>query len=676
MIQGRHVPVYLHPRERRARHAEARPHSLASPPTRHPDVRAEAVEQGAMRRASSSRDGHATHAHARAGRRRLRGAGRGCKLEVRNRITRRRFMYTLNPALVPSPSLTDPLPNPRRRPIRLGGVQRRFTTSGAVASPANADADTLPTAPNGQTLMLHNTMKRKKEPFVPRDAEQNKVSMYVCGVTVYDYSHIGHARVYVAFDVLYRQLTRMGYDVTYCRNFTDVDDKIIKRAAENGEECDALVDRFIDAFHEDIDALGCVRPTMEPRATDHIGDITALCERLIEKGYAYSADGDVYFSVDALPEYGSLSGRKLEDNRAGERVAVDTRKKNPADFALWKAAKPGEPTWDSPWGAGRPGWHIECSAMIESILGRSIDIHGGGQDLVFPHHENELAQSTASCRCCTEGELGGGEKTNEEPEEPFVRYWVHNGFVKVDSEKMSKSLGNFFTIREVTERYHPTALRWMLLGTHYRAPINYTQRALEEASDRLYYLYQTLVESKDALVDAQAKDAETAGETKTKPKPKPPTGIAAEGIDLAAETNAAVDSALADDLNTPLAIASLSAPLKTLNDLVSTKKGKKAVGRSVALRDLIAAVETTLESVGLPREGGEGLLEELRELTLRRAGLTRDDVDAAVAARAEARAAKDFAESDRIRDEFGAKGVALMDGGNQVWRPATVVDDK
>jgi len=667
--------VYLHPRERRARHAEARPHSLASPPTRHPDVRAEAVEQGTMRAASSSRDGHATHAHAHPRRRRLRGAGRGCKLEVRNRITRRRFMYTLNPALVPSPSLTNPLPNPRRRPIRLGGVQRRFTASGAVASPANADADTLPTAPNGQTLMLHNTMKRKKEPFVPRDAEQNKVSMYVCGVTVYDYSHIGHARVYVAFDILYRQLTRMGYDVTYCRNFTDVDDKIIKRAAENGETCDALVDRFIDAFHEDIDALGCVRPTMEPRATDHIGDITALCERLIEKGYAYSADGDVYFSVDALPEYGSLSGRKLEDNRAGERVAVDTRKKNPADFALWKAAKPGEPTWDSPWGAGRPGWHIECSAMIESILGKSIDIHGGGQDLVFPHHENELAQSTASCRCCTEGELGlGGEKTNEEPEEPFVRYWVHNGFVKVDSEKMSKSLGNFFTIREVTERYHPTALRWMLLGTHYRAPINYTQRALEEASDRLYYLYQTLVESKDALVDAQAKDAETASETK--PKPKPPTGIAAEGIELAAETTAAVDSALADDLNTPLAIASLSAPLKTLNDLVSTKKGKKAVGRSVALSDLIAAVETTLESVGLPREGGEGLLEELRELTLRRAGLTRDDVDAAVAARAEARAAKDFAESDRIRDEFGAKGVALMDGGNQVWRPATVVDDK
>lgn len=552
---------------------------------------------------------------------------------------------------------------PTRRPIRLGGVQRRFTTSGAVASPSAADADAMPVAPNGQTLMLHNTMARRKEPFSPRDSTGKKVNMYVCGVTVYDYSHIGHARVYVAFDVLYRQLTRMGYDVTYCRNFTDVDDKIIKRANENGEECDALVDRFIAAFHEDIDALGCLRPTIEPRATDHIKDIVTMCERLIEKGYAYPADGDVYFSVDALPEYGSLSGRKQEDNRAGERVAVDDRKKNPADFALWKAAKPGEPTWDSPWGAGRPGWHIECSAMIESILGKSIDIHGGGQDLVFPHHENELAQSTASCRCCaTDG---------DEPEEPFVRYWVHNGFVKVDSEKMSKSLGNFFTIREVTEKYHPFALRWMLLGTHYRAPINYTQRALEEASDRLYYLYQTLVDSRVALTEAEA----SATDAEVKGKPKPPTGVAAEGIELAVETKAAVASALTDDLNTPLAMASLSSPLKTLNDLVSTKKGKKAVGRNVALRDLVKTVEETLEAVGLPHEGGEGLLEELRLLTLARAGLTQADVDEAVAKRAEARAAKDFAESDRIRDELGAKGVALMDGGSQVWRPATVIND-
>ena len=282
-------------------------------------------------------------------------------------------------------------------------------------------------------MVLHNSMSRKKEPFVPR-RDDGKVSMYVCGVTVYDYSHIGHARVYVAFDVLYRQLMRQGYDVTYCRNFTDVDDKIIARANENGETCESLVDRFIDAFHEDVASLGCLPPTMEPRATEHIGDIVEMTERLIAKGHAYpTGDGDVYFSVDSLPGYGSLSGRKLEDNRAGERVAVDDRKKNAADFALWKAAKPGEPTWDSPWGAGRPGWHIECSAMIEKMLGASIDIHGGGQDLVFPHHENELAQSTAACGCGT-----------NDCAEPFVKYWVHNGFVKVDSEKMSKSLGNFF----------------------------------------------------------------------------------------------------------------------------------------------------------------------------------------------------------------------------------------
>ena len=253
-----------------------------------------------------------------------------------------------------------------------------------------------------------------------------------------------------------------------------------------------------------------------------------------------------------------------------------------------------------------------------------------------------------------------------------MRYWVHNGFVKVDSEKMSKSLGNFFTIREVTEKYHPFALRWMLLGTHYRAPINYTQRALEEASDRLYYLYQTLVDSRVALTEAEA----SATDAEVKGKPKPPTGVAAEGIELAVETKAAVASALTDDLNTPLAMASLSSPLKTLNDLVSTKKGKKAVGRNVALRDLVKTVEETLEAVGLPHEGGEGLLEELRLLTLARAGLTQADVDEAVAKRAEARAAKDFAESDRIRDELGAKGVALMDGGSQVWRPATVVNDK
>jgi cysteinyl-tRNA synthetase len=515
---------------------------------------------------------------------------------------------------------------------------------------------------------------------VPRDAEANAVSMYVCGVTVYDYSHIGHARVYVAFDVLYRQLRHLGYDVTYVRNFTDVDDKIIKRAKENGETCESLVERFIRAFHEDIERLGCLPPTIEPRATEHMADIIRMTERLVEKGNAYRTDdGDVYFAVDSFPSYGALSGRKPEDNRAGgsERVAVDAKKRNPADFALWKASKPGEPTWESPWGAGRPGWHIECSAMIERCLGPSIDIHGGGMDLTFPHHENEFAQSTAACGC---GRAHGDDDDADQENHPFVKYWVHNGFVKVDSEKMSKSLGNFFTIREVTELYHPFALRWMFLGTHYRAPINYTQKALEEASDRLYYLYQTLgdaVEARDACLtgDRSAEKTDANPNPEPNPNPKPPSGIAAEGNALAAETRRAVAAALFDDLNTPLVTASLSGVLKCLNDLVTTKKGKNAVGREVALRDLVSAVEDTLRQVGLPSdpETPRAILEQLRGLALKRAGLTLADVEQATVKREEARRAKDFAASDKIRDALAKKGVALMDGGAGTnWRPCPV----
>ena len=523
-------------------------------------------------------------------------------------------------------------------------------------------------------MFLHNTQTRKKERFVPRDADGKTVSMYVCGVTVYDYSHIGHARVYVAFDVLFRQLKHLGYDVTYVRNFTDVDDKIIKRANENGETCDALVDRFVDAFREDVGALNCLPPTLEPRATAHMDEIIDMTSRLVQSGNAYeTGDGDVYFAVDSLPAYGALSGRKPEDNRAGasDRVAVDSKKRDPADFALWKAAKPGEPTWASPWGEGRPGWHIECSAMIEKCLGPSIDIHGGGADLTFPHHENELAQSTAACGCSAKCGADGKDETANA--EPFVKYWVHNGFVKVDSEKMSKSLGNFFTIREVTERYHPLALRWMLLGTHYRAPINYTQRALEEASDRLFYTYQTLADAKRAATEAAASSEGS--------KPPKPAGIAADAVALAAETTTSVADALADDLNTPAALASLSAPLKTLNDLVSTKKGKKAPGREQALTDVVRAVEDALGRVGMPRgeeirdADGAAILASLRALALRRAGLTDADVEDAVARREAARAAKDFETSDAIRDELKSVGVALMDGAAGAgtdWRPCAV----
>lgn len=501
-------------------------------------------------------------------------------------------------------------------------------------------------------LWLTNTMTRKKELFIPRDPAGKKVQMYVCGVTVYDYSHIGHARVYVAFDVLYRRLMGLGYDVTYCRNFTDIDDKIIKRSNESGETCEALTNKFIDAFHEDMTALGCLRPTLEPRATECVDDIIAFIERLIAKGNAYEASGDVYFSVDTLPAYGALSGRKQDDNRAGERVAVDERKKNPADFALWKTAKPGEPTWTSPWGDGRPGWHIECSAMIEKMLGPTIDIHGGGQDLVFPHHENELAQSSAACGCGAHAD-----------ENPFVRYWVHNGFVKVDSEKMSKSLGNFFTIREVLDKYHPFVLRFMLLGAHYRAPINYTQRALEEASDRVYYLYQTLQDVRSVIRDAAVEE-----------DAKKPVPMVADALKLANETEKQVLESLNDDLNTPAVMATLSAPLKSMNDFMTTKAGKKAVGRVRALQALLTSIEGVLEAVGMPRDEEDVFLGELRAKALHRAGLTEDALLAKIEERKKARDAKDFAESDRLRDELSARGIGLMDGAAVAWRPVPVVD--
>jgi len=469
--------------------------------------------------------------------------------------------------------------------------------------------------------------------------------MYVCGVTVYDYSHIGHARVYVAFDILYRTLLRLGYSVTYCRNFTDIDDKIIARAQETGEDPLALSERFIHEFHADMEKLGCLRPTMEPKATEHVDNITRMIQRIIDNGHAYVVDGDVFFDVLSLPNYGRLSGRKPDDNRAGERVAVDSRKKNPEDFALWKSAKPGEPTWDSPWGPGRPGWHIECSTMIRELMGPVIDIHGGGKDLIFPHHENEIAQSqAAACGCNDEQHLHNGQD--------FVRYWVHNGFVNVDSEKMSKSLGNFFTIRDVLELYHPQALRWFLVGTHYRAGLNYTQRALEEASDRIYSLFQTIADAEKVLSEAAPGKADSALE---------------EGSRLEAQ----VAASLCDDLNTAAAVATLSEPFKSVNDLLYTKKGRKSKDRLPELGGLLQGIKASLQMLGLRAEEPEQLLAELREKALIRAGLTEQDVQAAIVERAEARASKDYTRGDQIRDELAEKGIVMMDvPGGTTWRPA------
>ncbi|KAK1372366.1 Cysteine--tRNA ligase [Heracleum sosnowskyi] len=322
---------------------------------------------------------------------------------------------------------------------------------------------------NGKSreLWLFNSMSKQKELF--RSKVEGKVGMYVCGVTTYDFSHIGHARVYVSVDVLFRYLRVLGYEVNYVRNFTDVEDKIISRANQLGEDPIGLSRRFCKEFHQDMEDLHCLPPSVEPRVSDHIPQIIDI---ILDNGCAYRTDADVYFAVDKFPLYGRLSGRKIGDNRAGERVAIDTRKKNTADFALWKSAKEGEPFWESPWGPGRPGWHIECSAMSAAYLGYSFDIHGGGMDLIFPHHENEIAQNCVAC-----------DKSD-------ISYWIHNGFVTIDSEKMSKSLGNFFTIRQVIGLYHPLALRHFLLSTHYRSPINYSDAQIESASERIFYIYQ------------------------------------------------------------------------------------------------------------------------------------------------------------------------------------------
>ena len=495
--------------------------------------------------------------------------------------------------------------------------------------------------------------------------------MYVCGVTVYDLSHIGHARAYVAFDLLFRVLRRAGYDVTYCRNFTDIDDKIIRRAAETGESERGLAERMATEFHRDMDALGILRPTLEPRATDHVPDIIKQIETIIENGHGYAADGDVYFSVPSMGgRYGRLSGRGDGDNRAGERVVVDPRKRDPADFALWKAAKEDEPSWDSPWGPGRPGWHIECSAMIEALLGGRVDIHGGGRDLVFPHHENELAQAEASC--CPDCEGGAA----------FAGHWVHNGFVNVDSEKMSKSLGNFFTIRDVLQQYSPAALRFFLMGTQYRAPVNFSQRGLEEASERMYYILQTLGEAQGVLTEVSAEAAAAAAEAADEllEGRRGQSDVAQMAEALLSEAYAA----LRDDINTPAVIAGLSAPLKSLNDLIAPKgKKKKKLKANPAQRAedmdaLLRALESVLEMLGLPavESDREAALRELRGRALVRAELTEEELAGELAARVQARESKDYARADEIRQGLEARGVALLDGGaagGTQWQPCARV---
>jgi len=460
-------------------------------------------------------------------------------------------------------------------------------------------------------LKIYNSLAREKQEFVPIDA--GRVRMYVCGVTVYDYCHLGHARFLIAFDVVRRWLRALGYQVTYVRNITDIEDKIIKRAQENKEPVESLTARFIQAMDEDAAALGVEKPDFEPRATEHVPGMLEMITQLEARGLAYhAASGDVNYSVRRFAGYGKLSGKSLDELRAGERVEIDLVKHDPLDFVLWKKAKPGEPFWDSPWGQGRPGWHIECSVMSSALLGRHFDIHGGGQDLQFPHHENEIAQS--------EGAHGG----------KFVNYWMHNGFIRVDNEKMSKSLGNFFTIREVLAKYDPEVVRFFIARTHYRSPINYTDQNLEDAKHSLTRLYTALRGTGDG-----------AGE-----------------IDWNGPHARRFQEAMNDDFNTSEAVAvlfDLATELNRSHD-VSVARLLKSLGGILGL---------------LQRDPQEFLQGGSQIITPATGALVIDGqkIEQLIADRAAARKAKNFSESDRIRKELLDAGIVLEDSAQgTTWR--------
>jgi cysteinyl-tRNA synthetase len=470
-------------------------------------------------------------------------------------------------------------------------------------------------------LRIHNSLTGSVEPLVPM--EPGKVRMYVCGITVYDFLHIGHLRMLVAFDMVQRYLRHSGYDVNYVRNITDIDDKIIRRAAERGEQINELTGRFIAAMDEDCAVMACARPDHEPRATAYVPQIVAMIERLIERGHAYAAaSGDVLYAVASFADYGRLSGKRLEDLRAGARVEVDESKRDPLDFVLWKHAKPGEPSWASPWGQGRPGWHIECSAMSTALLGDTFDIHGGGMDLKFPHHENEIAQS-----CGATGKV-------------FARLWMHNGFVNVDSEKMSKSLGNFFTAREVLPRLrHPEVLRYFLLSSHYRGPINYTLDTLMQADATLGGFYNALRALPLAPVAGRAQRWRT-------------------------DFTAAMD----DDFSTPRALAVLQALAREINEQKNSA-GQGGIAEAAGLAAVLRELGSVLGILQLDAETWFRLQAPAGAGSTV-ATIADTEIDAQVAARIAARKARNFAEADRLRQLLVDGGVILEDkpDGTTLWR--------
>jgi cysteinyl-tRNA synthetase len=477
-------------------------------------------------------------------------------------------------------------------------------------------------------LKIHNTMTRKKETFVP--LQEGKVGMYACGVTVYDFSHIGHARAMVVFDAIQRYLKASGYDVTFVRNYTDIDDKIINRANEEGVTYDVISERYIKEFDDDMRALGVETPTQTPRATGHIAEMIRMVQTLIDKGKAYEVDGDVYFSVGSFTEYGKLSGKNPDDLLSGARVEIDERKRSPLDFALWKKSKEGEPWWDCPWGRGRPGWHIECSAMSQKYLGETFDIHGGGMDLVFPHHENEIAQAE-----CTTGK-------------PFARYWIHNGFVNINHEKMSKSLKNFLTIRDVLKSYHPEVVRLFLLSNHYRSPVDFSDQNLNEAKTGLERFYSLLLDVQ--MVHTAAKDD---------------GGLDAAEQAALAEVRAFPEKfkdAMDDDFNTAAALGHLYGLTRMLNGILDRcKKDAGFVLAEAIARETQKVFADAGAVFGLLNEKPAAYFEKLKALGSASRGITKEEIEALIAQRLQARREKNWARADEIRNGLAEKGVVLKD---------------
>ena len=467
------------------------------------------------------------------------------------------------------------------------------------------------------SIRIYNTLHRKKENFEP--VEQGRVGMYVCGPTVYDSCHIGHARSILTFDVIARYLKASGFEVTYVRNFTDIDDKIINRANQLCIDCKALAEKYINEFYEDMDALNVERPTIEPRATEHIAQIIKVIEMLIDKNLAYQVDGDIFFAIESFKDYGKLSGRKLEDMEAGARVDIDERKRNPFDFALWKSAKPGEPAWDSPWGKGRPGWHIECSAMSTEYLGKTFDIHGGGKDLIFPHHENEIAQS--------EGAFG----------KPFARFWIHNGFVNINQEKMSKSLGNFLTIKDILKSYYPETVRLFLLSSHYRSPIDFTDKAMDEVSiglDKIYALLKRIEEKKEL---SAINNVEPGNYYKH------------------------FCEAMDDDFNTARGIGVLFDAVRNINRLLD--ESKEGLSQEV-IKDIISCKSDILKIggiLGILYESPEVYFEEKKLRSLGKKSIDPTIIEDIIKEREKARKAKDWGKADNIRDQLEVMNIIIED---------------